>query len=66
MLQSWKTSVAGILQFLALGANQIMLLIDGNDLTNPDYGLLFASLMTLIGLLRARDNDVSSENAGAK
>ena len=43
-----------------------MLLIDGNDLTNPDYGLLFASLMTLIGLLRARDNDVSSENAGAK
>lgn len=66
MLKSWKTTLAGVLQFVAIASDQIMLLFDGDPLTNPDYGLIMASIVTLIGLIKARDNDVSSESAGAK
>lgn len=63
--KSWKTTWAGILQFLAIVATQIGFLFDGIATTNPDWGLLVASAITLIGLLTARDSDVSSEQAGA-
>lgn len=66
MFKSWKTTLAGVLQFVAIAADQIGLLFDGNAATNPDYGIIMASLVTLIGLIKARDNDVSSESAGAK
>lgn len=66
MLKSWKTTLAGILQFVAIASDQIMLLFDGDPTTNPDYGIIVASVVTLIGLIKARDNDVSSESAGAK
>ena len=66
MLKSWKTSLAGILQFLAIAAAQISTLFDADPTTNPEWSLVVASFVTLVGLLRARDNDVSSEAAGAK
>lgn len=63
--KSWKTTWAGILQFLAIAATQVGFLFDGIATTNPDWGLVIASLVTLVGLLTARDSDVSSEEAGA-
>ena len=64
MKSSWRTTVAGILQFLAITATQIGFLFDEVELnTNPDWGLVVASLITLIGMIVARDNLVSSEEA---
>lgn len=66
MMKSWKTTWAGILQFLALAATQVGFLLDADPTTMPDWGLLVASLITLVGLLTARDNDVTSEDAKAE
>lgn len=66
IFKSWKTTVAGILQFLTFSFTQVLLLADADPLTNPDYGLWFTSLITLVGLITARDSDVSSEEAGVK
>lgn len=40
-------------------------LLDLDPMTNPDWSLVVASFVTLWGLLTARDNDVSSEDAKA-
>lgn len=66
IIKSWKTTLAGIMQFLILVWNQVQLLWDDDLATNPDWGMLFSSLIILIGLLTARDSNVSSEAAGAK
>lgn len=63
--KSWKTTWAGILQFSAIVSTQVGFLFDADLATNPDWGLIVASLITLVGLLTARDSDVSSEEAGA-
>jgi hypothetical protein len=41
-------------------------LFDADPLTLPDWGAVGAAVMAGIGLLAARDNKVSSEQAGAK
>lgn len=66
MLKSWKTTVAGIIQFLTVAGGQLVTLLDNDPGTNPDWTIVMASLFTLIGLLTARDGDVSSEDAGIK
>lgn len=64
MIKSWKTTVTGLLQFLVILWAEIQFLLDTDPLTNPDWSLIAASLFAFIGLLTARDNDVSSEAAG--
>lgn len=66
MIKSWRTTVAGILQFLSVTITQVLSLFDSDPTTNPEWGIIVASLITLIGLLTARDNGVTSEKAGAK
>lgn len=64
MSKSWKTTLAGILQFLGVISTQIGFLFDNIPTTNPDYGLLISSAVVLFGLVFSRDADVSSEQAG--
>ena len=40
-------------------------LFDGNPSTEPDYAALVAAVMAGLGLIFARDNSVTSEQAGA-
>ena len=64
---SWKTTVAGIIQWLIVVLPQAGYLFDSADLsTNPDWNIVVASTAVMLGLLGARDGDVSSEKAGAK
>ena len=65
-MKSSETTWAGILQFLAIASTQIGTLFDGNLATNPEWGLIISSLVVLIGLIRARDNNVTSKAAGAE
>lgn len=63
---SWRTSAAGLAAILTAGGTAITALVDNDPLTNPDWAALIAACIAGIGLLLARDNRVSSEQAGAR
>ena len=63
---SWKTTVTGILAILAALVGAAQLVLDGNPATNPDWPTVFAAVVSGIGLIKARDHNVSSEQAGVK
>jgi hypothetical protein len=63
---SWRTTTAGIAAIVAALATAAVALFDADPLTTPDWGAVGAAFMAGIGLLAARDNKVSSEQAGAK
>jgi len=65
-MKSWKTTLTGALQLLIVLANEGVSLADSDPLTNPNWSLVITSIIIFVGLVKARDNDVSSENAGAK
>ena len=65
-MTSMKTTLAGICAIVAAVAGALYALIDGNPNTNPDWTLTMGSIMAGIGLIVARDNNVTSEQAGAK
>jgi len=66
MKKSWKTTAAGIGAILMALGSLLQALFDGNPSTEPDYAALVAAIIAGVGLLAARDNGVSSEDAGAK
>jgi hypothetical protein len=41
-------------------------MFDADPLTVPDWGAVVAAIIAGIGLISARDNNVTSEQAGAK
>ena len=65
-MKSWKTTVAGIAAILTAGGAALTALTDNNPATSPDYAALIAACIAGLGLIFARDNDVSSEDVGAK
>lgn len=65
-MKSWKTTVAGALTALIPVLNAVQAFIDGDPATVPDWGLAIAGVTAGLGLIFARDNNVSSESAGAK
>ncbi len=67
IVTSWQTTVAGIVQWIAIAAPQIVLLFDAADLgTDPNWNVIVASTVVMLGLFGARDSGVTSEDAGAK
>jgi hypothetical protein len=65
-MKSWKTTAAGIAAIVAALATAVGALFDADPLTMPDWGAVGAAIMAGIGLIAARDNNVTSEQAGAK
>lgn len=63
---SWKTSLSGIMAGLAILLAQAMTLTDSDPSTNPDYTQIIAGIGLITMGLSARDNSVTSEQAGAK
>ena len=54
---SYKTTVAGILGFVAVAATQVGFMFDNDVATNPDWTLLITAGTVLFGLLFAADGD---------
>lgn len=66
-MASWKTTVCGILSIVAAGATLVAIpLLDSDPLTVPNWTAFVAAVTAGIGLIFARDNGVTSEQAGAK
>ena len=66
-MKSWKTTTCGILGIVAAGITMIAQpILDGDPSTVPAWAAFGTLVATSVGLLFARDNDVSSENAGIK
>jgi hypothetical protein len=66
MKGSHKTTIAGVGAILIAAGSMLQALFDGNPTTEPDYAALVAAIVAGFGLIFARDNNVSSEDAGAK
>ena len=64
--KSWKTTVAGIAAIVAAIALAVAHQFDADPTTVADWSAVIAALTAGVGLVLARDNDKTSEQAGAK
>jgi hypothetical protein len=62
-MRSWRTTTAGIASIVAAVATALVAITDNDPLTVPDWGALGGLLALGLGLVAARDNKVSSEEA---
>ena len=65
-MQSWRTTILGIIGGLMLLLPQLQAAIDNDPTTNLNYEQVIAAFALLGAGIAARDNKVSSEKAGAK
>ena len=65
-MKSYRTSIMGLCAIVAAIAGAASALIDGDPKTTPDWTTISAAISAGIGLIAARDNKVTSEQAGAK
>jgi len=66
-MNSWKTTLCGLLSLVAAGLTLVAVpMLDADPATLPNWGAFSAALAAAVGLFLARDNDKSSEQAGAK
>lgn len=66
MKASWRTTAAGIVAILVAVLGAATPLLDTDPATNPDWTSVSAAIAGGLGLIFARDNKVTSEEAGAK
>ena len=66
MKKSWKTTAAGVAAVIAAVAAAARAILDGDPETLVNWEATIGAAMAGVGLITARDNDVSSEKAGAK
>ncbi len=64
-MTSPRTTITGILAILAAALGVAQALLDGNPATSPDWAAVGAAVMAGIGLITARDNKTTSEQANA-
>jgi len=65
-MKSWKTTLFGAGGIATVLFSAVAALLDGDPATNPDWNLVLGAVLPAIGLLFARDNNVTSEQAGVK
>lgn len=63
---SWRTSGLGLIAVIAAIINFAGALLDDDPNTVADYDMTAAAVAAGVGLMTARNNKVSSEQAGAK
>lgn len=63
MIKSWKTTATGILAIVTALVAAAQALVAGHPV---DYATLVPAVLAGIGLISARDNNVTSEQAGLK
>jgi len=64
-MTSWKTTTAGIGAILIAVGSALSAQFDNDPTSVADWGAVIAAVIAGVGLLFARDNKVTSEQAGA-
>lgn len=62
-MKSWKTTTIGVLTIISAVVSAAIGFLKTGGL--PDFGLLISAISAGVGLIAARDNGVTSEQAGA-
>ena len=62
-MRSWRTTTAGVASIVAAVSTALVAILDNDPLTVPDWTALGATLALGLGLVAARDNKVTSEQA---
>lgn len=65
-IPSWRTTVTGIGAILVAVGGAVSATFDNDPATVADWAAVIAACIAGFGLIFARDNKVSSEQAGAK
>ena len=65
-MRSWQTTLAGVGAIMVALGGAIVAQFDMDPTTAPNWEVAIAAVVAGFGLLRARDNDKSSEDVGAK
>ncbi len=63
---SWRTTASGIIGVLVIWMVQAQALLDNDIATNPDWFAAVSMTAIAFGLVKARDNKVTSEAAHIK
>lgn len=63
LTKSPKTTVGAIATLVAVAGGAAVLLTDGDPSTNPDWAALIPTAILCVGVIFARDHDVTSEEA---
>jgi hypothetical protein len=66
MMKSWKTTAAGWVGFVASLAPIVLATLNDQPVTNAMWGVAGTAFMVALGLTTARDNGVTSKQAGAE
>lgn len=64
-MKSWKTTAAGVGAILVAIGSALTATFDTDPATVADWGAVVAAIIAGVGLIVARDNNVTSEQAGA-
>ena len=64
-MSSWKTTVLGVCAIIVAVCTAAIALLDGDPETAVNIELVIAEIVAGLGLIAARDNDKTSEDAGA-
>lgn len=62
--RSWKTTTAGVIALAVLLLNAAAAVLDDDPKTQPDFDAIGVAALA-VGTMFARDNNVTSEQAGA-
>ncbi|CAK0780994.1 conserved hypothetical protein [Gammaproteobacteria bacterium] len=65
-MRNWKTTTAGISTIIAALAGAIALVVDGDPKTNPQWELVVGAVITGLGLVLAKDFNVTGAAGGQK
>ena len=63
VLASWRTSLAGLLTFISVAWPEVAKEFDSDPETTMNWIVVRTAAAAFVGLLAARDNGVSSEQA---
>jgi hypothetical protein len=66
MRASWRTGLAGLFAGLSILIGQASAVVDSDPATNLDLSIVIATIAAMVAAFSARDNVVTSEQAGAK